>query len=87
MNSYITRMHMLDEFTDGSSVIYEFICYLSLLMKSLNKQIHMLNEFTWTDEIICSSITINLTDFICYVNSNIKWNHRTNEFMYDFNFL
>ncbi len=39
---------MLDEFTDDSSVIYEFIYYLSLpaLMKSLNKRIHMLNEFT-----------------------------------------
>ena len=76
----------LDEFTDDGSIIYEFIYYLSLpaLMKSLNKQIHMLNKFTWTDEIICSSITINLTEFICNVNSYVIWNHGTNKFIYDF---
>ncbi len=39
---------MLNELIDNSSVIYEFIYYLSLpaLMNSLNTQIHMLNDFT-----------------------------------------
>ncbi len=79
-------MHMLDEITDDISIIYEFIYYLSLtaLMKSLNKWIHLLTEFTWLDEITCSLITIKLTEFIFYVNPYVKWNHWPNEFMYDF---
>jgi hypothetical protein len=72
---------------DDSSIINEFIYYLSfvLLMKSLNKWIHILHEFTWftrLDEIIYSLIMINLTEFICYVNPYVKWNHCTNEFIY-----
>ncbi len=86
MDSYITWMHMLDEFTDDISIIYEFVYYLFLtaLMKSENKWIHLLTEFTWLDEIICSLITIKLTEFIFYVNPYIIWNYGTNEFMYDF---
>ncbi len=79
---YITCIHMLDEFTDDISIIYEFVYYLSLtaLIKSLNKWIHLLTEFSSLDEIICSLITVKLTEFIVYVNPYVKWNHGTNKF-------
>jgi len=56
----------LDEFTDDSKIINEFFYYLYLPAWN---QLDEFMWFTWLNEIIYSLITINLTEFIGYVNA------------------
>jgi hypothetical protein len=71
---------MLDEFTDDFPIIYEFIYYLSLYNIRSIKWIHLLSEFNMNssiivlDEFIWFASLDEITEFIGYMNSYIKWN-------------